>query len=172
MLKMAMSPRMEKKRQETFLFQVCRNVKSHFVVQEEKLFFQFFCYRRYWVVCCVLMLRSVTATRVLKLGSFAHKHTVGICSFANFLLRREPHRCMCKDSVHRNLCRSSQNSMTFHFCRYWEPRWIKMWSRQPRPSAAPGTITTPLRLFYTHSRVSPRFIRLLMLLRGSALQSW
>lgn len=33
------------------------------------------------------------------------------CSFANFLLRKEPHSCKCKEPVHRDLCRSSQNSM-------------------------------------------------------------
>jgi len=56
-----------------------------------------------------------------ELGSFTHSththtHTrTHYVSFANFLLRREPHSCKCKDPVHRDLCRSSQNSMHCHF---------------------------------------------------------
>ena len=43
-----------------------------------------------------------------------HTNTMFLCYF---LLRKEPHSCKCKDSVHRDLCRSSQNSMRSPFFR-------------------------------------------------------
>lgn len=83
MLKTALIPSMT--RQETFLFQFYRNVKSPFVVLQEKLFFQFFRYCQQQVVCCVSINAEIgDSNSYFKLGSFAHTHTSGYVPLLTF----------------------------------------------------------------------------------------